>query len=365
MGFWDNRRNRWALQALDRLWSAQPPPWWWPGLGPEALSRALAEAPKVRQHYAQLVNADTSVQRALGLDNALRLTDADRALLGLEADVEATPDRSGPSDAPSPSMPPAEASSGAASPQLHTFEERVHAYLAQGWEAQPSTVRRAAPIGGFVLALAAVVALVFIVMNTSALHEAILTDTEDAYWQPRGLGTEDPSLAVRVAALCIHPTQAGPRVDDAGASNDGALRCSLDASLQVTATNPKAKAWSVGMFAAPSNSAPLPYGPTPSATGPIVLRPVAETQPVGAPRRLAVNHRPGPGWLVMLGSEAPLDYDALNHAMKAWTTTLADHDTATAAQLERLSWAPMARAVGQPLTFVRVVPLIIEPENNP
>ena len=336
MGFWNNRRDRWAKRALDRLWAAQAPPWS-PGLGPTELSEALSEASAVKRHYADLVEADAALKRALGLDETPRLSAADRELLGLDPEEE-------DADAPPPT--------------LIDFEARVHTYLAEGQAQETGPQRLVWPVTGFVLALAGAAAIVLLLLNARAVDQALVQADRDDEWTIRGAGDADPPIPIEVGALCLRPEppQVRPAADAAGA-----LRCRLSESLQVTLTHPEASTWSVGVFAAFPGHDPLPYGPTPASEAALALQETPRQQPVGSPRRLAVNHAPGAGWLVVVGTREPLGYTSLERAMRAWSATTAEHTDATAPELERRVHRPIAQALGQPLAFVRVTPLIIEP----
>ena len=292
MGWLDQRRHRWSRKALERIWATESPGGG-PGLGPVALARALKESESVKHHYRELVEAEVALRASLGVGGGA-MSPEDREILGLPTKESAADDVNGRAG----------------------FEARVHLYLSASTIA--TSTSKVWPLFGVIFATAAVVAIWLLLFGRGGVDGALTADmARDQEWRVRGVGTPAPELVL--SGLCLDHAEGGPLVTSAQLSEGTPLRCALDSSLQVTLDDPSGRGLSVAMFVAQPGREPLPFGPTPSASGAVMLQPVVGPQAVGPPRRLAVNLNEGAWRLVVLVSEMPLEYSVLKRSMKTWS----------------------------------------------
>ena len=157
-------------------------------------------------------------------------------------------------------------------------------------------------------------------------------DNTDHVFTARGTTELDH---VATSALCLDPE---PPHTPRSAERGQRLSCAVNEGIQLTLQDTQAAGGHVAAFAlAPApggGGALIPFAPNPARPAP-ALAPHGDVQPVGAPTRLAVNHRVGAAWIVLVGTETPISWETLDATRDVWpdlTFTPADANAETIGQ---------------------------------
>lgn len=183
--------------------------------------------------------------------------------------------------------------------RVRGFKARALAYF--DGEGAPS---RAPAAGAFVLACAALALVVTVPGGPTPDTGAPLPDGSDIF-TPRG---PDADAGLRVDVLCLDAL--GQLVHRASESN---TPCPLTGIAQPVVTDEAASGLHVAVFVVQPGptSRITPMLPNPAEVSTVQLDALGTEQRVGPARRLAVNYEPGPGFVVFVFDDRPMDWQAV------------------------------------------------------